>query len=160
MFKLDNSKVLTFTTEDLKEVYEPIITKYGFEYEAYLDKDKKGLIWTKLYKGEENLDNLWPTMVIREAHIDLYPSLEEATYFSTSLWWEDLFTPGFMIGANRKEFTDESGDEVEVLIELMEEAKREVNDILEKCRQQLAAKLLEIRDRLIIEADTIYCKNE
>ena len=43
MFELDAYDGLIFKATELKEVYEPIITKYGFEYDKGLDHDKKGL---------------------------------------------------------------------------------------------------------------------
>lgn len=155
MFRLDENSDLIFSAADLKEIYEPIITQFGFEYEACLDRHKKGLIWTKLYEGDEGRDYLWPTMVIRETCMDPISSPEEATYFSTSLWWslwseED---PGFMLGVNPDEFDDGSGDEIEDLIIYMRVAQREVNEVLEKCRQQLVIKLNEIKAKLITAAE-------
>ena len=153
MFKLDKNNDLIFNTKDLKEVYEPIITQFGFEYEPYLDKDKKGLVWTKLYEGHDHNMKLWPTMVIREGYWDTCPAPEEATYFSTSLWWEISSSEGLMIGVNSEEFDDGSGDEVEDLIIYTQRAQKEVNDILEKCRQQLVTKLTEIKVKLIAKAE-------
>lgn len=154
MFKLSAHNSLIFTAADLKEIYEPIITKYGFEYDEGLDRDKRGLVWTKEYEGDEYYEDLCPLMVIRET--GLSPLSEEefnkAKFFSTSLWLEDLFSPGFMVGADPTEFEDGSGDEVEKLIEYMKEAQKEVNEVLEKCRRQLAAKLTKIRNKLIKES--------
>lgn len=154
MFELDSYNGLIFTAANLKEIYEPIITKYGFEYDGGLDRNKKGLVWTKVYEGDEYCMALWPLMVIRETDMD--PLSEEdfnkAKFFSTSLWLEDLGSQGFMVGANPNEFEDDdSGDEVVTLIEYMKEAQKEVNEVLEKCRRQLAAKLTRIRNKLIKE---------
>lgn len=157
MFRLDEYGGLIFEAADLKEIYEPIITTYGFEYEAYLDKDNKGLIWTKLYEGGKHHEYLWPTMVIRETFMDPIPNPEEAAFFSTSLWWEDdtWLNPGFMIGVNPEEYDDDSGDEIEDLIVYMKSAQKEVNEVLEKCRQQLCARLTEIKDKLLLEAEEV-----
>ncbi len=154
MFKLGAHKDLIFTAADLKEIYEPIITKYGFEYDEGLDRRKKGLVWTKVYEGDMYCEDLYPLMVIRETGMDPLSAEEcnKAKFFSTSLWFEDLFGPGFMVGANPNEFEDGSGDEVETLIEYMREAQKEVNEVLEKCRRQLAAKLTKIRNKLIKES--------
>lgn len=152
MFKLDKNNDLIFNAKDLKEVYEPIITQFGFEYEPYLDKDKKGLVWTKLYEGHDHNMELWPTMVICEGCGDTCPASEEATYFSTRLWWELSSSEGLMIGVNSEEFDDDSGDEVEDLIIYTRLAQKKANDILEKCRQQLVTKLTEIKAKLITEA--------
>ena len=153
MFELDSYNSLIFTAADLKEIYEPIITKYGFEYDGGLDRNKKGLVWTKIYEGDEYYEDLYPLMVIRETSMD--PLSEEefnkAKFFSTSLWLEDFSSPGFMVGADPNEFEDGSGDEIEKLIEYMTEAQKEVNEVLEKCRRQLAAKLTRIRNKLIKE---------
>lgn len=153
MFELDSYNGLIFTAADLKEIYEPIITKYGFEYDGGLDRNKKGLIWTKVYEGDKYYEDLYPLMVIRETGMD--PLSEEefnkAKFFSTSLWLEDFSGPGFMVGADPNEFEDGSGDEIEILIEYMKEAQKEVNEVLEKCRRQLAAKLTRIRNKLIKE---------
>ncbi len=153
MFELDSYNGLIFTAADLKEIYEPIITKYGFEYDGGLDRDKKGLVWTKEYEGDMYCEALCPLMVIRET--DMSPLSEEefnkAKFFSTSLWLEDLGSQGFMVGANPTEFEDGSGDEVETLIEYMREARKEVNEVLEECREQLAAELTKIRNKLIKE---------
>jgi hypothetical protein len=46
---------------------------------------------------------------------------------------------------------DGSGDEVETLIEYMREAQKEVNEVLEECREQLVAELTKIRNKLIKE---------
>ncbi len=153
MFRLDEHNDLVFNAADLKEVYEPIITQYGFEYEAFLDRDKKGLVWTKLYEGDEYEMELLPTMVIRETCADICPAPEEATYFSTSLWWEISSAQGLMIFANPKEWGEDFDelDEVELLAEYAREARKEVNEVLEQCRQQLKAKLIEIRAKLRAE---------
>lgn len=154
MFELDAYKGLIFTAADLREIYEPIITKYGFEYDAGLDHDKRGLVWTKEYEGDEYCMALWPLMVIRETGLSPLSAEEfnKAKFFSTSLWLEDLFSPGFKVGADPTEFEDGSGDEVEILIEYIKEAQKEVNEVLEKCRRQLAAKLTKIRNKLIKES--------
>jgi hypothetical protein len=153
MFELDSYNSLIFTAADLKEIYEPIITKYGFEYDKGLDRDKKGLVWTKVYEGDEYCMALWPLMVVRET--DMSPlsdeEFNEAKFFSTSLWLEDLGNQGFMVGADPTEFEDGSGDEVETLIEYMREAQKEVNKVLEECREQLVAELTKIRNKLIKE---------
>ena len=153
MFELDAYDGLIFKATDLKEVYEPIITKYGFEYDKGLDHDKKGLVWTKVYEGDEYCMALWPLMVIRET--DMSPlsdeEFNEASLFSTSLWLEDLCSQSFMVGANPTEFEDGSGDEVETLIEYMREGQKDVNEVLEKCRVQLVAELTKIRNKLIKE---------
>jgi hypothetical protein len=153
MFELDSYNSLIFTAADLKEIYEPIITKYGFEYDKGLDRDKKGLVWTKVYEGDEYCMALWPLMVVRET--DMSPlsdeEFNEAKFFSTSLWLEDRGNQGFMVGADPTEFEDGSGDEVETLIEYMREAQKEVNKVLEECREQLAAELTKIRNKLIKE---------
>ena len=153
MFKLDKNNDLIFKAKDLKEVYEPIITQFGFEYEAGLDTDKTGLVWTKYYTGTLCNEALLPVMVIRETGANPCTSPEEATYFSTSLWWEDFCNPGFMIGTNPDEFEDGSGDEVEDLIICIQKAQKEVNEVLEKCRQQLVSKLTELKAKLIAEAE-------
>lgn len=154
MFEFRAHEGLIFTAADLKEIYEPIITKYGFEYDAGLDRDKKGLVWTKEYKGDEYYEDLYPLMVIRETGLSPLSEEEfnEAKFFSTSLWLEDFCNQGFMVGADPTEFEDGSGDEVEKLIEYMKEAQKEVNEVLEKCRRQLAAKLTKIRNKLIKES--------
>lgn len=156
MFKLDKNNDLIFKAKDLKEIYEPIITRFGFEYEAGLDTDKKGLVWTKYFTGTHCNENLLPVMVIRETNADPCPAPEEATYFSTGLWWEDFYNSGFMIGTNPDEFNDGSGDEVEDLIICMQSAKKEVNEVLEKCRQELVVKLTEIKANLIAKAEETY----
>ncbi len=153
MFKLHSTVGLVFNSEDLKEIYEPIVKQFGFEYDSYLDRDKRGLVWTKLYDEYTDNSELWPTMVIRESGADPCPSSEEATYFSTSLWWENTVGPGFMIYANPNEFEFGPSEDVEDLIYVMREAQKEVNEVLEKCRQQLAAKLKEIETNLIKEAE-------
>jgi hypothetical protein len=152
MFKLDENDNLVFDAKDLKEVYEPIVSQYGFEYEAYIDQGKRGLVWTKLYEGDDGEEELWPTMVIRESYSDYVSSPEKATYFSTSLWWECCPDTGLMISANSKEWEDYNLNEVELLVEYARKAKKEVNKVLEECRKQLVVKLAEIKDNLI-EAD-------
>ncbi len=151
MFEFSAHGGLIFTAADLKEIYEPIITKYGFEYDAGLDRDKKGLVWTKVYEGDMYYE---PLMVIRETGMDPLSEeeLNKAKFFSTSLWLEGLCNQDFMVGADPTEFEDGSGDEVEILIEYMKEAQKEVNEVLEKCRRQLAAKLTKIRNKLIKES--------
>lgn len=153
MFKLDNNNDLIFRAKDLKEVYEPIVKQYGFEYEEGLDLRKNGLVWTKLYTGTMCNECLLPVMVIRETAADPCPITEEATYFSTSLWWEDFVNPGFMVGTNPDEFEDGSGDETEDLIICIQRAQKEVNEVLEKCRQELVSKLTEIKAKLIAETE-------
>ena len=153
MFKLDNNNDLIFRSKDLKEVYEPIVKQYGFVYEEELDRRKNGLVWTKLYTGTICNEGLLPVMVIRETDADPCPAPEEATYFSTSLWWEDFFNPGFMVGTNPDEFGDGLGDEVEDLIICMQRAQKEVNEVLEKCRQELVSRLTEIKAKLIAETE-------
>jgi hypothetical protein len=143
MFKLDAEGNLSFNTKDLKEVYELIVTQFGFEYAPYLDINKKGLVWTKLYESDTGDVDLCPIMVIREA--DSYYA--EAAFFSTNLYWE-----GFSLYVNPNEFDDESGDEVEVLTDIIKSAQKEVNEVLEECRQQLAAKFTEIKNNLIKDA--------
>ena len=152
MFKLDERNGLIFKAKDLKEIYEPIIVQYGFAYEECLDRHKNGLVWTKLYTGTCCNENLLPVMVIKESGADPCPSPEEATYFSTCLWWEDFSNPGFMIGVNPDEFDDGSGDETEDLIICIQEAQKEVNEVLGESRRQLKEKLLKIQNKLIAEA--------
>lgn len=154
MFKLDDSNGLIFRAEDLKKVYEPIVTQFGFAYDAFFDKDKKGLVWTKCYDGGDSYEYLWPTMIIRETYADPTPDPENATYFSTSLYWEDDLRSksGYMLAVNKKEFGDWEDDDVELFINHLIVAKKEVNEVLEKCQQQLAAKLISIRDKLIAES--------
>ena len=152
MFRLASNGDLVFKAKDLKEVYEPIVRQFGFEYEEGLDKDKKGLVWSKLYVAESYNENLWPVMVIGESGASFIPSPENATYFSTSLWWEDFCNSGFMIGVNPDEFDDGSGDEVADFIDCIKSAQREVNEVLEKCRQQLVDKLTEVKKKLIAES--------
>jgi hypothetical protein len=154
VFKFDKNTGLTFRAKDLKEVYEPIVTQFGFEYDATLDRKKRGLVWSKCYVADAYAENLWPVMVIRETGNDIFPDSKEATYFSTSLYFEDWPSGGFTIGVNPDEFEyDNSGDETEALFELITYAKEEVNNVLECCRQQLAAKLTSIQDKLIAESN-------
>jgi hypothetical protein len=153
MFKLDEYNNLIFRAEDLKEVYEPIVTQFGFEYDAFFDRDKRGLVWTKCYEGGDDCEHLWPTMIIRETGDSIFPDVEEATYFSTSLYFEECFRSGFTLDVDPDEFDDDSGDETIVFFEIVNDAKEEVNDVLEKCRQLLTAKLISIRDKLIAESD-------
>ncbi len=151
--KLINYDGLEFSTQELKELYEPIITKYGFEYDKGLDRDGRGLVWTKLYESSGCYDDLWPLMVIRESDYDFYPGTEDANYFSTSLYWEDIGSSGFQLGINPLEFDDDSGDELELFYLTAKDAQKEANQVLEECRQQLAAKLIEIRDQLRAELE-------
>jgi hypothetical protein len=153
MFKLDEHNGLIFRAEDLKEVYAPIVTQFGFEYDAFFDRDKKGLVWTKCYDGGDTYDYLWPTMIIRETRADPVPSPEEATYFSTSLYLEDtiMSKSGYTLYSNEKEFGDGEDDEIELFIEHIRAAKEEVNEVLEQCRQQLACKLMDIQNNLIAD---------
>jgi hypothetical protein len=153
MFKLDESNGLIFRAEDLKEVYEPIVAQFGFEYSAGFDLHKNGLAWSKCYEADPYSENLWPLIVIRETGNDVFPDTAVAKYFSTDLYWEDCFKSGFTLGINPDEFDDGSGDETVVFFEIVNEAKKEANEILEKCRQQLAAKLLSIQDKLIAESN-------
>lgn len=153
MFKLSENNDLIFWPEDLKSVYDPIVAQYGFEHESYAHELEQGLVWTKLYHGSECQMELWPTMVICLGGWDICPSPEEATYFSTRLWWEIASEKGLEIGANPNEFEDGSGDEVEDLISYARNAQKEVNEILEKCRQQLIVKLAEIKEQLIKEVN-------
>lgn len=154
MFKLDESNGLIFRAEDLKEVYEPIVAQFGFEHDAFFDRHKNGLVWTKCYDGGDNYDYLWPTMIIRETDADPMPSPNNAAYFSTSLYWEDpiMTKSGYMLRADEKEFGDGEDDEIELFTEHLRAAKEEVNEVLEKCRRQLADELNDIQSKLIIES--------
>lgn len=153
MFELDKNNCLIFKAEDLKEVYEPIITQFGFEYDAGLDRNKKGMVWSKCYVADAYNVDLWPVMIIRESGNDMCPTLDAATYFSTSLYWDDFYTNGFTLHVNPNEFDDGSGDEVQTIIDYILAAQKEVNDILECCRQQLASTLTDIRNKLIVESN-------
>lgn len=153
MFKLDSNGGLIFGAEDLREVYEPIVTEFGFIYDESLDRRKKGLVWSKCYESDYLSPDLWPLMIIRETGADICPSSREASYFSTSLWWGDCSGNGLTLGVNPNEFEyDDSGDEIDLFVEYARYAQKEVNDVLEKCRQKLATKLCEIEAKLIAEA--------
>jgi hypothetical protein len=159
MFKLDKDNSLVFNSKDLKEVYESIVKQFGFEPDPFLDTDSRGLTWSKLYEDSNIYPDLWPLMIIRATGADPCPSPEEATYFSTSLWWENTSKSGFIIGVNPDEFDDESGDETEDLFDIIKDAQEEVNDVLEQCRLLLVGKLTEIKSKLIIDSEeTKECK--
>jgi hypothetical protein len=155
--ELINGESLRFTAQELREIYEPIVSKHGFEYEACLDRHKTGLVWSKLYEGDRGLDYLWPSMVIRERHWDTCPSDIDATYFSTSLYWsEPIESDCFTLEVNPKEFDVDYEDEseLEVFCRIAREAQEEANYILEECRKELIEKLAEIREKLIQESSS------
>ncbi len=153
MFKLDSNGGLIFKAEDLREVYEPIVAEFGFEYDEFLDRRKKGLVWSKCYESDYLSPDLWPLMIIRETGADICPSSREASYFSTSLWWGDSWGEGLTLGVNPNEFEDDdSGDEIELFVKYARYAQKKVNDVLEKCRQKLVARLSEIEAKLAAEA--------
>ena len=142
---------IRFTSADLKEIYEPLITQFGFEYEECLDSRKKGMVWTKSYLDDGYLS---VTMIIREGWWDFCPSPEKATFFSSSLWLQkDVYNdhhdlPGCILYSNPDEWEDCCEDEVDIMLEAIPEARAEVNDVLEKCRVALSQKLVQIRDDL------------
>jgi hypothetical protein len=149
MFEFDKeTETFCFQPEDLKEVYEPLITQFGFEYEECLDSDKKGLVWTKAYSSCD--DYLSVVMIIREGLWDFCPSPEKATFFSSSLWIQNDVhdQPGCILYSNPNEWEGYYEDEVDILLEAIPNARAKVNEVLEKCRVALSQKLVQIRDEL------------
>lgn len=149
--ELLEDNAVRFSSSELKEIYEPIVNKFGFTYDEYFDDKgkRRGLVWTKLFEDSTVSADLWPLMVIEEANYDYYPSLEEATYFTTSLYWEDYTSPsGLLLGVNPNEFEDGSGDELEVFYTLAREAQATVNKVLEDSRKLLANALIQKREAL------------
>lgn len=140
---------IRFTSADLKEVYEPLITQFGFEYEECLDPDKKGLVWTKSYFSDCYLNVV---MIIREGWWDFCPGPEKATFFSSSLWLQNDVhpdQPGCILYSNPSEWEGYCEDEVDIMLEAIPKARAEVNEVLEKCRVALSQKLVLIRDELL-----------
>lgn len=160
MIKLEADTNISFDTEDLKAIYEPIVTQYGFEYDEGLDYRKRGLTWSKLYEGEDGEEDVWPIMIITESSGD-HPSIpDEGSFFSTRLYWDSCFTsaPGLIVHANPREWGDECADDdrndgIAQLVYHAQAAQKEVNQVLEECRKQLVAKLTEIRNTLIAERE-------
>lgn len=160
MIKLEANNEISFDKEDLKAIYEPIVTQYGFEYDEGLDSHKRGLMWSKLYEGEDGAEDLWPIMIITESSGD-HPSIpDEGSFFSTRLYWDSCFTsnPGLTVHANPREWGDEYADDdrndgIAQLVHYALAAQKEVNEVLEECRKQLVAKLTEIRNTLIAEGE-------
>lgn len=70
---------LEFTRQELKELFEPIIKNFGFEYEAFLDSDKRGLVWTKQFDWAGDVTD--PLMVIEESAADFVGVDYAADYF-------------------------------------------------------------------------------
>lgn len=149
--ELLEDNAVRFSSSELKEIYEPIVNKFGFTYDEYFDDKgkRRGLVWTKLFEDSTVSADLWPLMVIEEANYDYYPSLEEATYFTTRLYWEDYTSPsGLLLGVNPNEFEDGSGDELEVFYTLARDAQAAVNKVLEDSRKLLANALIQKREAL------------
>ncbi len=148
MFEFNKeTETFGFQHEDLKEVYEPLITQFGFEYEEYLDSKENGMVWTKSYLDDEYLNI---TMIIREGWWDFCPSPEKATFFSSSLWIQNNVhdRPGCILYSNPSEWEGYCEDEVDIILEAIPKARAEVNKVLEKCRVALSQKLVQIRDEL------------
>lgn len=145
------------SSEELKEIYEPIVNKFGFTYDEYFDDNgkRRGLVWTKLFEDSNVSTDLWPLMVIQEANYDYYPTLEEATYFTTGLYWESYTSPdGLLLGVNPNEFADGSGDELETFYLLARKAQRVVNEVLEESRKLLVNALTQKRELLRLTKET------
>lgn len=149
MFEFDKeTQDIRFTSTDLKEVYEPLITQFGFEYEECLDSKKNGMVWTKSYLDDGYLSI---TMIIREGWWDFCPSPSNPTFFSSSLWLQKNVyhdQPGCILYSNPAEWEDCGEDEVDIILEAIPEARAEVNEVLEKCRIALSKKLIQIRNEL------------
>lgn len=148
MFEFNKeTETFCFQHEDLKEVYEPLITQFGFEYEECLDSRKTGMVWTKSYLDDEYLNI---TMIIREGWWDFCPSPEKATFFSSSLWIQNDVhdQPGCILYSNPSEWEGYCEDEVDIILKAIPKARTEVNKVLEKCRVALSQKLVQIREEL------------
>jgi hypothetical protein len=147
---------LEFTRQELKELFEPIIKNFGFEYEAFLDPDKRGLVWTKQFDWAGDVTD--PLMVIEESAADFVGVDYAADYFSSRLYWEDL-----RLFANPEEFGEAYyDDEVMSFIEGIREAQKEVNRVLIESRALLQAELFKIKAALepinleVAEAKKLY----
>lgn len=155
MIKLEADNSISFAEQDMREIYDPIVSQYGFEYDEYLTKITHDISWSKLYEGEPCAEAVWPIMVITRSAGDFVDVPAEGSFFSTRLYWDPSLSndSGLFIFSNPREWgdehADEENDEVAQLIYHAQAAQKEVNQVLEECRKQLVTRLNEIRAELI-----------
>jgi hypothetical protein len=155
MIKLEADNSISFAEQDMREIYDPIVSQYGFEYDEYLTKITHDISWSKLYEGEPCAETVWPIMVITRSAGDFTDVPAEGSFFSTRLYWDPSLSNdgGLFIFSNPREWGDEhageENDEVAQLIYHAQAAQKEVNQVLEECRKQLVTRLNEIRAELI-----------
>lgn len=154
MIKLEADNSISFGSQDMREIYDPIISQYGFEFDENLTNQEGDLTWTKLFEGTKNEEDVWPVMVITRSAGDYVDVPDEGSFFSSRLLWDSNYNgSGLFIYSNPREWGDEHADEendgVAQLIYHAQAAQKEVNQVLEECRKQLVTRLNEIRTELI-----------